>query len=139
MNDLRIHDSVSFVGGQFGDAKHNCLLNSDAFILPSFSEGLPMSVLEAWSYRLPVIITKHCNLDIGYRHNAAIAIDPDPQSISEGIEQLFAMPAIERLKMGHNGFKLVSGNFSWSSVATSMTQVYDWILGRNERPPFVFN
>ena len=35
-------------------------------ILPSFSEGLPMAVLEAWAYGLPVLMTDHCNLPEGF-------------------------------------------------------------------------
>ena len=31
---------------------------SDAYILPSYKEGLPISVLEAMSYGLPMISTK---------------------------------------------------------------------------------
>ena len=39
--------SVIFTGSVFGDDKDQLLRSVDAFILPSFSEGLPMSVLEA--------------------------------------------------------------------------------------------
>ncbi len=136
--DLKVDETVSFVGGQFGAAKSRCLTDSDAFILPSFSEGLPMSVLEAWSYRLPVIITPHCNLNIGYEHNAAIRIETDPKSICDGIQQLVFMPAVERIKMGQQGFQLVKKNFTWSTVADSMTHLYQWILGDAQKPDFVY-
>ena len=136
--DLKIDETVSFIGGQFGAAKHSCFADSDAFILPSFSEGLPMSVLEAWSYRLPVVITPYCNLSAGYEHNAAIQIATDPKSISEGIKQLIFMPAVERLKMGQQGFQLVRKKFAWSKVADSMTHLYNWILDKSEKPDFVY-
>jgi hypothetical protein len=42
--------------------------------LPSFSEGLPMSVLEAWSYGLPVVMTPECNLPEGFACGAALEI-----------------------------------------------------------------
>jgi poly(glycerol-phosphate) alpha-glucosyltransferase len=90
-NHLKVTKTVLFAGGQFGAAKDACLRNSDAFILPSFSEGLPMSVLEAWSYRLPVLITPFCNLSEGYRHLAAIRIETDPESIREGIKKLISL------------------------------------------------
>ena len=51
---LGLQASVHFVGPQFDEGKAATLNRADAFILPSFSEGLPVAVLEAWSYRLPV-------------------------------------------------------------------------------------
>jgi len=65
---------VSFLGPAFGETKDALLRSASAFILPSFSEGLPMAVLEAWSYRLPVLMTDHCNLPEGFAANAAIRI-----------------------------------------------------------------
>jgi glycosyltransferase involved in cell wall biosynthesis len=137
-NHLNISETVSFVGGQYGAAKHMCLMNSDAFILPSFSEGLPMSVLEAWSWRLPVLMTPYCNLAEGYEHNAAIHIEPTPESIGQGIKKVISMSEHERLEMGQHGFELVKDKFSWSQVANSMTHLYNWVLGKAEKPDFVF-
>jgi poly(glycerol-phosphate) alpha-glucosyltransferase len=137
--ELKITDTVSFIGGQFGKDKHNCFIDSDAFILPSFSEGLPMSVLEAWSYRLPVLITPFCNLPEGYDRNAAIEIEPNPESISEGITQLTALSKSEREEMGEQGFELVKEKFTWPQVANSMAQLYDWILNKGEKPEFVYS
>ena len=135
--ELNIEEAVSFIGGQYGDDKHRCLASSHAFILPSFSEGLPMSVLEAWSYHLPTLITPECNLTAGYEHNAALRIQADAKSISEGIQQLIAMPPAERLKMGKQGFTLVKEKFSWAQVANSMAELYNWVLGKSAKPAFV--
>ena len=41
--------SVTFLGPVYGEAKEALLRSAEAFILPSFSEGLPMTVLEAWA------------------------------------------------------------------------------------------
>jgi glycosyltransferase involved in cell wall biosynthesis len=133
-----IAETVSFVGGQFGNDKHACFNNSNAFILPSFSEGLPMSVLEAWSWQLPVLITPECNLSEGFEHNAAIRIEADPESISEGIQQVMSMTPGERIKIGEQGLQLVREKFSWTHVADSMTHVYNWVLGKADKPDFVF-
>ena len=68
---------------------NNSLLQEvDAFILPSFSEGLPMSVLEAWAYQLPVVMTDFCNLPEGFEAGAAIRIEPDAESVFQGLEKL---------------------------------------------------
>jgi glycosyltransferase involved in cell wall biosynthesis len=135
---LQIMNTISFTGGLFGADKHNCFRDSDAFILPSFSEGLPMSVLEAWSYRLPVLITPACNLPEGYEKNAALRIETSPENIADGIRKLISMTDHEKKQMGKQGFEMVREKFSWSQVAGSMTHLYDWVLGKKEKPDFVF-
>lgn len=48
---------VQFEGWVSGEKKHELLSTSDIYILPSYHEGLPLSVLEAMNYHLPVIST----------------------------------------------------------------------------------
>ena len=50
-------ESVSFPGWLRGKAKEDVLLNSSVFLLPSYNEGLPMSILDAMGYGLPIIST----------------------------------------------------------------------------------
>lgn len=52
-----LNDIVSFEGWVSGDKKINLLNKVDAYILPSYHEGLPISILEAMSYSLPIIST----------------------------------------------------------------------------------
>lgn len=46
-----------FEGWVSGDKKIELLNKSDAYILPSYKEGLPISILEAMSYGMPIIST----------------------------------------------------------------------------------
>lgn len=134
---LGIRASAHFVGPQFDEQKTASLLRADAFILPSFSEGLPMAVLEAWSHRLPVLMTPQCNLPEGFVAQAAIDVSPEPASICAGLEKLFAMTALERRTMGENGRRLVEERFTWPATAASMRSVYSWVLGRGPMPACV--
>lgn len=136
-SDLRPPTSVLFTGPAFGEQKDQLLRHADAFILPSFSEGLPMSVLEAWAYRLPVLMTEHCNLPEGFSNNAAIRIGTDVESIAEGMRLLQQSTIHDLQSLGQNGRSLVERQFTWPQVAAQMKEVYEWVLGGGAVPDCV--
>ena len=134
---LEIRSSIDFLGPQFDADKDRCLAAASAFVLPSESEGQPVSILEAWSWRLPVLMTRECNLPEGEEAGAAIMMDPDVNSVAAAMRQLFSMTDQEREAMGQNGRCLVEERFQWQHVGKAMTEVYDWILGRGPKPDCV--
>jgi glycosyltransferase involved in cell wall biosynthesis len=134
---LGIKDTVQFIGGQFGECKAACFIDAEAFILPSFSEGLPMAVLEAMSYRVPVLITTFCNIPAAFTRKAAIAIAPSPESIAAGINELLGLSKEALLQLGQNGYKLVEEQFTWEKVAADAHNLYQWVLGKGLKPDFV--
>lgn len=132
-------DPAAFVitGPQYGDAKAQAFRDAAAFILPSYSEGLPMAVLEAWSYGLPALLTDDCNLPDGFRAGAALRIEIIPRSIANGIRDMIHMGDARRSVMGEAGRSLVEQRFTWPIVARQMREVYAWILGGGSPPPCV--
>src|SRR5580658_4163801 len=136
---LGISSSVLFVGPQFDEAKRASYAHADAFVLPSFSEGLPMVVLEAWAHRLPVLMTHQCNLPEGFASRAAVQIKPEVGSIAAGLKTLFALPDHERLAMGARGQQLVEERFRWPHIAKQMLMVYRWVLGQGPKPGCVIS
>jgi poly(glycerol-phosphate) alpha-glucosyltransferase len=131
---MQLGDRVVFLGSQFGAHKELCFRQADAFILPSLSEGLPMAVLEAWSYAKPVLMTPACSLPAGYAAGAAIRIEPDVSSIEQGLRQLFGLSDSDLEKLGQNGRALVARSFSWASVAGQIRCVYEWLLRGGPAP-----
>ena len=127
-------ERVAFVGPVFGDEKDALLRRADAFILPSFSEGLPMAVLEAWAYGLPVLMTDHCNLPEGFREGAALRLGTDVESIAEGMRELLQGSCQDLETMGAKGRTLVEERFTWPLVAAQMKEVYEWMLGGGSKP-----
>ena len=136
-NQLHVRSSIEFLGPQFDFDKDRCLAAASAFILPSESEGLPVSILEAWSWRLPVLMTRECNLPEGVGAGAAIIMDSDARSIAAALRQLFSMTDQERVAMGCNGRCLVEERYQWPRIGKAMTEVYDWVLGHGPRPDCV--
>ena len=131
--ELGISGNVSFPGPQFGDQKEELIRSCDAFVLPSFSEGLPMSVLEAWSYALPTLITTACNLPEGCESKATIQCEPNESSIQQGLYKLLTLDDTEYQLMGTRARTLTEEKFSWPVVSNQMIEVYRWLL--KETPP----
>jgi poly(glycerol-phosphate) alpha-glucosyltransferase len=126
--------SVFFLGPRFDAAKSACLRECDAFILPSFSEGLPMAVLEAWSFGKPVMMTEHCHLPEGFATGAAIKISTEPIEIARRLNELVRMPRADLAGMGIRGRDLVKTRFNWQNIGTQMRTVCDWVSAGTARP-----
>ena len=56
-SELGIDDRIKFLGWVSGQEKHKAFMSATIFCLPSYAEGFPMSVLDAWAYGLPVVTT----------------------------------------------------------------------------------
>jgi glycosyltransferase involved in cell wall biosynthesis len=135
--DLLVSYGVKFVGPTFDQDKDLLFREADAFILPSFSEGLPITILEAWSYQFPVIMTSACNLGQGFDVGAAIKVAPTISSIADGLHELITLTDEDRVKAGNAGRLLVEEEFSWEKVAADTLAVYQWILTDGDVPACV--
>lgn len=56
--DRKISESIVFTGWVWGEEKERLLREADVFFLPSYQEGMPMAILDAMGYGLPIISTK---------------------------------------------------------------------------------
>lgn len=132
--ELGIEASIHFVGPQFGTDKVASLARADAFVLPSFSEGLPMAVLEAWAHGLPALITPQCNLPEGYASGCSVKVEPSVSGVAEGLRLLFSLTETERNQMGVAGRALIEERFTWRTIAADMYDVYRWVNKDGPRP-----
>lgn len=138
VSENHLEDIVVFHGGLFGKDKQRMYATADGYILPSHGEGLPMTVLEAWSWKLPVIMTPECHLPEGYDAEAAIRINDNVVSVKNGLMKFFGMDDEEHKGIGQRGYDLVSEKFTWDVSAKKMLEVYEWLLGKSEKPDFVY-
>jgi len=125
------------LGPVFDAHKASVLEAASAFVLPSFSEGLPMAALEAMAHRLPSLLSGACNLPQAFSVGAALRAEPDPITLAGSLQRFFALSPGERSAMGAAGQALVRDAFSWPHVAEQTRQLYGWIVAGGERPDFV--
>lgn len=132
-----LEERIHFLGPLFGRDKDAAFRSADAFVLPSLSEGLPIAVLEAWSYGLPVLKTDACNLGYAFREQAAFRLSLDLDRMSSEILAFMRMEREAQAQMGRNGQRLTERDFCWSGVAEQLLQVYRWLLDGGAAPASV--
>lgn len=101
-------ENVVYEGWVEQDSKIKLLINADAFILPSYIEGLPLSILEAMSYMKPVIASNVGGIPeiLQDTYNGYLTIPGDKESLEKIIIKMAELSPLERLAMGKRGFDI---------------------------------
>ena len=133
---LDLEREVLLLGPAYGATKQAVLAAADAFVLPSFSEGFSMAVLEAMAWRLPVVVSRQCNLDVE-TPGAGLLCEPKAGSVAGRLRELLALPDDERRAMGCRGRAEVGRRYTWPVVAAQLVDVYRWLLGGGTPPATV--
>lgn len=123
-----ISDIVKYVGWISGDEKINILNSSDIFILPSYIEGLPVSILEAMSYKMPIISTPVGGIPEIVKDNInGYLIKPgDKNGLSWAINDLINNPS-KIAQMGDESYNLVSPYFP-NCIENQLIEIYNKLL-----------
>lgn len=103
VRDLKIDDKFEFKGWVNKEQKIDILKKSQIFVLPSYNEGLPVSILEAMSYGLPIISTNVGSIEDAVKDNYN-GIIVNPGNVSE------LKNAIHKLMKDKNLWNIFSQN-----------------------------
>lgn len=94
----KLNNIVHYEGWVSGDKKVRLLNKADAYILPSYNEGLPISVLEAMSYSLPVVSTNVGGIPEILKNgiNGYMVTPGDKKGIERAIDRLMCNADLRR-------------------------------------------
>lgn len=105
-------------------------LKADVFVLPSLSEGQPLTLLEAWAAKLPVVVT---------------AVGDNPKMVKNGVNGYIIKPGnvnllteaiLKTLKnkkrdlLGKRGYQLVKSKYTWQKCAERTYEIYQKALSK---------
>jgi glycosyltransferase involved in cell wall biosynthesis len=124
-----LQGSVVFTGMLNEPMKWSALAAAECFVLPSYSEGLSVSVLEAMGVGLPVIITKPCNMPEVQQYEAGWEIEPALSPLTIALEEFLENSTFENLQIGCRGADLIASRYSYSTITKQLGDVYEWLQG----------
>jgi len=124
-------EGVGLVGEATPEEVAEYCRSSAIFVLPSYSEGLPISMLEAMALGLPVVASRVGGIpEVVTEEENGILVSPrDVEGLARALARLLEDPGL-RLRMGRSNREKVRENFSAKSTAEKIVEIYDKVLGR---------
>ncbi len=126
VRDSEMENHVEIPGWVKGKDKIAVFQEAEMFILPSYNEGIPVSVLEAMAAALPVISTTIGGIPDAVDDGVTgFLIEPgDLTAMEEKILKLLGNPALRR-EMGALGLKKIQETFSVGRVVSRLLSLYE--------------
>jgi glycosyltransferase involved in cell wall biosynthesis len=137
MAGLGLTGRLTYLGHVAGEQARQVWAAADAFILPSYSEGFSMAILEALACRLPSLITTACHFPELGAAGGAVVVTPESAAVAQGLRELLERTGRERAVLGQNGRRLVEDQFTWDRQADRLARVYEWLTGGGTPPAAV--
>jgi glycosyltransferase involved in cell wall biosynthesis len=121
-----LNGNINYVGAIYGEDKEIILRKCHYYILPSYSEGFPTSVLEAMSYGLIPLISKGCNFEEVFSRALGFQVEPNDQSIIIQLARIKNTPYDHVLSKRNHDF--IRQNYSEEVIGERLYNFYKNIL-----------
>lgn len=124
--ELGIVEQVELLGWVSGASKHKAFCEAKVFCLPSYAEGFPMAVLDAWAYGLPVVTTPVGGIpDVAVEGENMLLFDPgDVDTLADKLEIMVSNELIRR-KIASESIKMAKGRFLLDTITREVGKCYD--------------
>jgi glycosyltransferase involved in cell wall biosynthesis len=137
MREYGLSGRVTYLGHVSGESARRTWAAADAFVLPSYSEGFSMAILEALACRLPCLITTACYFPEVAAAGGAVVVEPTPEDVTRGLREMLEREPEERTTLGRNGRRLVEREYTWDCQAERLAAIYEWLVGGGTPPDCV--
>ncbi len=133
IRELRLRDRVRLLGQMQHDALLSLYRYSqvDVVVLPSVDlgkghhEGIPVSLMEAMAYAIPVVATETGGIPELIGGGAGLLVEPaNPQALASALTQLAGSAALRR-SLGLTGRKRVEQSFEIAKMVKELVRRFD--------------
>ena len=126
VNEKKLEKFIDIVGWIDDEKKEQYLNNGDILVLPSYFESFGLSLVEAMSYKIPVIASWGGEMSEVVRNNIdGLLINPgDVEDLADKLYILITDGKM-RKKLGESGYDRVCSNFSNISIKKKLINIYN--------------
>lgn len=117
-----LENRVTFLGEVENNTLPGLYANADVFVLPSLSEGMPRTVLEALACGTPVVANELPQLKPVLEGTGMMAPSTHPSEFGDAIVRVATSD--ERESMEKQARKRIEAEFTWSETVERVTEVY---------------
>ncbi len=124
--DLDIQDNVIIRGWVSGKEKYDILEKASIFCLPSYSEGLPVSVLEALSFKCVILTTPVGGITDYFKSGKdCVLVNPDKvDELTQALKKLMS-DKIFRDRLVENSVKIYENYFKAELIDSKINKLID--------------
>ena len=120
----QLQDKVKITGWISSDEVRNHILSSQALVLPSFAEGLPVVIMEAMSLKRPVISTYIAGIPelLKSGENGWLCVAGDVEDLTKAMREALTLPVESLQKMGDAAYTRVIARHNIDIEAAKLTE-----------------
>ena len=129
--ELGMSGQAVFLGWVSGEAKDRAFKEASVFCLPSYAEGFPMAVLDAWAYGLPVITTPVGGIpDVARDGENTLLFTPgDTKALADRMRRLISDVGL-RERIARHSLELAKTTFNIDTVNKQVCHLYEELAMR---------
>lgn len=118
---------IVFTGFQTGKTLEELYKNSYAYIHPSESEGLSITILEAMRYGRTVLVSNIPENIEAFAGRGYMFVNKDVEDLKYKIKLLLANPELVK-KTGKKASEYVKENYNWENITSDTVNLYEDVL-----------
>lgn len=129
---------VRLTGLVTGREKNSLLASLSCLVVPSDFENFGRIIPETLVQGTPVIASKGTPWQELEACRCGWWVDNDPETLTYTIKEALSLDEVILREMGQRGRQLILDKYSVEVVSGQMKILYGWVIGKEEKPDFVF-
>ncbi len=117
-------NDVVFTDFQSGDALNELYGNARVLVHPSINEGLPITVLQAMSHGIPVLLSSIPEHEEILPDHTMFFKENEVESLVSRLESFMKLTKEDRVHIGKQNKAVVYEKYEWEQVVSQIEQVY---------------